>query len=153
MSRYFCHDHPDVLGLETRVLDARPGAVVLEQSPFHPGGGGQLADRGRLAWYSGETTITGFEVAEDGRVWHRLAEPVEIAGAVQASVDASFRALQTELHTNAHVLNALVFQHCTPQLAAFRRAAHSARRIDHAVRRDVVGADRHGPADLAGAVG
>jgi misacylated tRNA(Ala) deacylase len=111
VSRYFCHDHPEVLTLETRVLDARPGAVVLEQSPCHPGGGGQLADRGRLAWQSGETTITGFEVAADGRVWHRLAEPVEIAGIVRASVDPAFRALQTELHTNAHVLNALVFQH------------------------------------------
>jgi misacylated tRNA(Ala) deacylase len=111
VSRYFCHDHPDVLRVETRVLDARPGAVVLEQSPFHPGGGGQLPDRGRLAWSSGETRIAGFDVAEDGRVWHRLADPVDIAGIVQASVDATFRALQTELHTNAHVLNALVFQH------------------------------------------
>ena len=72
MSHYFCHDQPDVLTLETCVLDARPGAVVLEQSPFHPGGGGQLPDRGQLAWSSGETRIAGFEVAEDGRVWHRL---------------------------------------------------------------------------------
>jgi misacylated tRNA(Ala) deacylase len=111
VSRYFCHDRPDVLVLDTRVLDARPGAVVLEQSPFHPGGGGQLADRGRLVWQSGETAIVGFEVAEDGRVWHRLAEAIEIAGPVQAFVDGPFRALQTELHTNAHVLNALVFQH------------------------------------------
>ena len=111
MSRYFCHDHPDVLTLEARVLDARPGAVVLERSPFHPGGGGQLPDRGRLAWQSGETRITGFEVADDGRVWHLLADPVEVAGVVRAEVDSRFRALQTELHTNAHVLNALVFQH------------------------------------------
>jgi misacylated tRNA(Ala) deacylase len=110
VSRYFCHDHPDVLTLETRVLDARPGAVVLEQSPFHPGGGGQLPDRGRLAWSSGEARVTGFELAEDGRVWHLLAEPVEAAGVVQLSVDRAFRSLQTELHTNAHVLNALVFQ-------------------------------------------
>jgi misacylated tRNA(Ala) deacylase len=111
MSRYFCHDHPDTLTLETRAVDARPGAVVLEQSPFHPGGGGQLPDRGRVAWESGDVTVTGFEVAPDGRVWHLLAQPVEIAGAVVASVDPGFRALQTELHTNAHVLNALVFQH------------------------------------------
>jgi hypothetical protein len=25
VSRYFCHDHPDVLTLETRIVDARPG--------------------------------------------------------------------------------------------------------------------------------
>ena len=111
MSRYFCHEHPDVLTLETTVVDARPGAVVLERSPFHPGGGGQLADRGRVAWQSGEASITGFETGVDGRLWHLLSDPVEVAGSVQASVDGTFRALQTELHTNAHVLNALVFQH------------------------------------------
>jgi len=109
VSRYLCHDHPDVLSVETHVIDARPGAVVLDQSPFHPGGGGQLADRGRLAWASGEVAITGFELA-GARVWHLLAEPVEVSGAVHASVEPEFRALQTELHTGTHVLNALVFQ-------------------------------------------
>ena len=111
VSRYFCYEHPDTLTLETRVVDARPGAVVLEESPFHPGGGGQLPDRGRVTWQSGELAVTDFEAAPDGRVWHILAQPVEMAGVVIASVDAAFRALQTELHTNAHVLNALVFQH------------------------------------------
>jgi misacylated tRNA(Ala) deacylase len=109
VSRYFCHEHPDVLAVETRVVDARPGAVVLEQSPFHPGGGGQLADRGRLAWQSGEARLRGFEVV-DGRVWHLLAEPVEPRGIVHASVDPDFRAAQTELHTGAHILNALVYR-------------------------------------------
>jgi len=85
VSRYFCHEHPEVLSVETRVTDARPGAVVLGQSPFHPGGGGQLADRGRLAWTSGEVAITGFELA-GARVWHLLAEPVEVFGAVQTTI-------------------------------------------------------------------
>ena len=110
MSRYLCHDHPEVLTLETRVVDARPGAVVLEASPFHPGGGGQLADRGRLAWQGGEARVVGFETAAD-RVWHLLDAPVEPTGVVQLKVDAEFRAAQTELHTGAHILNALVYRH------------------------------------------
>jgi misacylated tRNA(Ala) deacylase len=111
MSRYYCHDHPDVLTLETTIIDARPGAVVLADSPFHPGGGGQIADRGTLAWNGGEARVTGFELV-DGRLWHLLSEPlVEAAGAVRAAVDREFRALQTELHTDAHVLNALVYRH------------------------------------------
>ena len=110
MSRYFCHDHPDVLALDTRVVGARPGAVLLEASPFHPGGGGQLADRGRLAWSSGETAVTGIEVAA-GRVWHLLADPVEPDGVVRVSVDPAFRSAQSELHTGAHILNALVYRH------------------------------------------
>ena len=110
MARYFCHDHPGVLTLETRIVDARPGAVVLETSPFHPGGGGQLADRGRLAWQAGEARVIGFEVAGD-RVWHLLDAPVEAAGSVRVVVEAEFRAAQTELHTGAHILNALVYRH------------------------------------------
>ncbi len=109
MSRYFCHEHPEILTVETRILDARPGAVVLEQSPFHPGGGGQLADRGRIRWSGGEIAIAGFEAAGD-RVWHLLAEPVEIAGAVQAEVEPGFREMMTALHTDTHILNALVYR-------------------------------------------
>jgi misacylated tRNA(Ala) deacylase len=107
--RYYCHDHPETLALETRVIDARPGAVVLEHSPFHPGGGGQLADRGVVRWSGGEARVTAIE-ADGARVWHVLAEPVEIAGAVEAVVERDFRAMMTELHTGTHILNALVFQ-------------------------------------------
>jgi misacylated tRNA(Ala) deacylase len=109
MSRYFCHEHPDVLLVETRVVDARAGAVLLEQSPFHPGGGGQLADRGVLRWSGGEVRVTGIEAAGGG-YWHLIAEPVEMAGAVQVAVDAVFRSMMAQLHTDTHVLNALVFQ-------------------------------------------
>jgi misacylated tRNA(Ala) deacylase len=109
MTRYFCHEHPDVLVVETRVLDVRPGAVVLAQTPFHPGGGGQLADRGVLRWTGGEARVVGIE-AQGDRFWHLLAAPVEVMGAVQAAVDADFRALMAQLHTDTHILNALVFR-------------------------------------------
>ena len=95
--------------METTILDARPGAAVLAQSPFHPGGGGQIADRGTIAWSGGEARVTGFETI-DGTLWHLLGDPVEARGAVRVAVDAEFRAAQTELHTGAHVLNALVYQ-------------------------------------------
>jgi misacylated tRNA(Ala) deacylase len=109
MGRYFCHRHPEVLTHETRVVDARPGAVVLEETPMYPGGGGQLADRGVLRWMDGEVAVTGLELA-DGQLWHLLADPVEVSGPVQAAVDADFRVLMSQLHTDTHVLNALVFQ-------------------------------------------
>jgi misacylated tRNA(Ala) deacylase len=109
MSRYFCHEHPEVLTLETRIVDVRPGAVVIEETPFHPGGGGQLPDRGVLRWAGGEVAVAGIEASE-GRLWHVLAAPIELAGAVEAAVDPGFRALMTQLHTDTHILNALVFQ-------------------------------------------
>lgn len=110
MSRYFCLDHPDVLTLTTQVVQVRPGRVVLAESPFYPGGGGQLPDRGTLAWNGGEVAISGFE-SEGGHLWHVLAEPLELPpAAVEARVDAPFRRLMRALHTDLHVVNAVVFR-------------------------------------------
>ena len=109
MARYLCHEEPDLLEVETAVVDARPGAVVLTRSPFFPGGGGQLADRGLLRWHGGEVRITGV-TQEDGRAWHLLAEPLEVSGPVVAAVDGHFRGLMAQLHTGQHIVNALIFQ-------------------------------------------
>jgi misacylated tRNA(Ala) deacylase len=110
MSRAFYHEHPGMLLLETVVLDAAPGKVVLEQSPFFAGGGGQLADRGVLRWNGGEVAVTGFEKS-GGKLWHVLADTqAELSGTLEAVVDADFRSMMTELHTATHILNAIIFQ-------------------------------------------
>jgi misacylated tRNA(Ala) deacylase len=105
----FCHDQPETLTLQTDVADARPGKVVLAQSPFYPGGGGQLADRGVIRWQSGEAKVVGFEYSA-GKLWQLLDSQAEIAGAVEAVVDPDFRRKMRQLHTDTHILNALVFQ-------------------------------------------
>jgi len=106
--RAFYHDHPDTFTVETHVIDARPGRVLLATSPFFPGGGGQLPDRGALAWTRGETAVLGFE-SIDGRIWHLLGADVELSGSVEARVEPRFRQLMRELHTDTHILNAFVF--------------------------------------------
>jgi misacylated tRNA(Ala) deacylase len=105
----YCHDFPETLTLETTVADARPGKVALVDSPFYPGGGGQMADRGVLRWTGGEANVTGFEVSA-GKLWHLIDAPGEVTGAVEAVVDPDFRRKMRQLHTSSHVLNALVFQ-------------------------------------------
>ena len=111
MARSFYHEHPETLVLETEVVDALPGRVRLAGSPFYPGGGGQLADHGRLAWSGGVLAVTGFEAAAGG-YWHLLEDAeAELSGAVRAEVDPEFRAMMRALHTGTHILNALVFQH------------------------------------------
>ncbi|MCC8978114.1 alanyl-tRNA editing protein [Bradyrhizobium acaciae] len=108
MSRALTHDHPDILQLETDVLDARPGAILLERSPFFPGGGGQLADRGTLKWSGGELPVTGLERDARG-LWHMVPGNSLISGKVMLEVEPTFRAMMCELHTLAHVINALVY--------------------------------------------
>lgn len=109
MTRYLCLDEPEVFTLETVVAAAEPGRVRLDRSPFYPGGGGQLPDKGTLQWSGGEVAIAGFETSGDG-IWHLLGEPVVPAGAVVATVDRPFRQLMRELHTDLHIVNALVYQ-------------------------------------------
>jgi misacylated tRNA(Ala) deacylase len=105
----FCHEQPEILTVQTDVADARPGKVALVQSPFYPGGGGQLADRGVIRWQGGEAKVVGFEVSA-GKLWHLVDSQGEIAGSVEAAVDPDFRRMMRQLHTDTHILNALVFQ-------------------------------------------
>jgi misacylated tRNA(Ala) deacylase len=105
----FCHEHPETLVVQTTVTSAWPGKVALAETPFYPGGGGQLADRGVLRWQGGEAKVTGFDYSA-GKLWHLLGSQAELAGSVEASVDPDFRRTMRQLHTATHVLNAFVFQ-------------------------------------------
>lgn len=110
MSRAFYHEQPDVLRLTTEIVDVQPGRVLLAQSPFFPGGGGQLADRGHIRWNGGEASVTGFEKV-GGRLWHVLDNAeAEVHGLIEATVDADFRMMMTQMHTGTHILNAVIYQ-------------------------------------------
>jgi len=123
-------EHPEALVVEATVLDRRPGAVLLDRSPFFPGGGGQLADRGRLTWSGGAMAFEGVEPDERG-LWHRFAGAGEPPGTVLLEVDAGFRHLMCELHTLAHVLNALVYQaHGGALLTGAQLSADGTFRVD-----------------------
>lgn len=109
MTRLFCQDNPEILTLDAAVVRTRPGAVLLSRHPLYPGGGGQLPDRGVIRWQGGETAVTGF-YEEGGVVWIEVAGGIEIAGDVQVVADPVFRQRMRELHTDLHVLNALVYR-------------------------------------------
>ncbi len=109
MSVYLCHEQPDLYDVETEVLEARPGAVLLARSPLHPGGGGQVSDVGKLDHAKGIATITGINT-EDGRHWHMLGDPTPVpCGPVTVHVDREHRFRVAQLHTDTHLLNALIF--------------------------------------------
>ncbi len=133
----FCHDNPETLTLATEVTGAQPGKVMLAQTPFYPGGGGQLADIGSVKWNGGEAKVTGFEVS-GGNIWHFLDTQAEVAGSVEAAVDPAFRQKMRQLHTGTHILNAYVFQSFDGALVTgVQMAADGTARMDF----DVPGAD------------
>jgi len=109
MSVYLCHSEPDLYEHDAEVVDARPGAVLLSRSAFHPGGGGQVCDVGTVEHADGVLAVTGIERDGDDW-WHLLSDPAaEVSGTVRLSIDVAHRQRVAQLHTDSHVLNALVF--------------------------------------------
>ncbi len=109
MAIYLCHEQPDLYEHEAHVVDARPGAVTLDRSAFHPGGGGQVSDVGSIAWSGGEARVTHVDI--DGEIWWHVLDDENAmpVGTVNVTVDAAHRLSVASLHTMSHVLNAFVF--------------------------------------------
>ena len=84
--------------------------MLLSRSALHPGGGGQVCDVGTLEHAGAPLQIVGIE--RDGEDWwHLLSDAqAEPAGSVRVTVDAEHRNRVAQLHTDSHVLNALVFE-------------------------------------------
>lgn len=109
MSVYLCHLEPDLYEFEAEVVASRPGAVLLSRSALHPGGGGQVCDVGLLQHAGGTVHITGVEV--DGeRHWLLLDQAAELSGPALVQIDRDHRLRVAQLHTDSHILNALVYE-------------------------------------------
>jgi misacylated tRNA(Ala) deacylase len=106
--RLFCQDRPDIHELTAKVIDVRPGAVLVDRFPFFPGGGGQLADRGTLQANGPELQIAQIVPDERG-AWLEIAGADSVRDEVLLKVDRPFRDLMRELHTLAHVANSVLY--------------------------------------------
>jgi misacylated tRNA(Ala) deacylase len=115
MAIYLCHEQPDLYRHEAQVVASRPGAIALDRSAFHPGGGGQVGDVGSIEWSTGRAAVTHIEI--DGDTWWHVLADVPPDGTqptsgvtVEVTVDAEHRLAIASLHTVSHVLNAFVFE-------------------------------------------
>jgi Ser-tRNA(Ala) deacylase AlaX len=87
--------------------DGRP-YVRLNQTWFHPQGGGQPSDRGRI----GGQEVTHIAHAPGGEVNHYLASTagLVVGQEVEVAVDAATRGANARLHTGGHLVATLVEQ-------------------------------------------
>jgi alanyl-tRNA synthetase len=107
----FLHD------FEARVVsvanDAGRTAVILDRSAFYPTSGGQIFDRGWIAFGDGDQSCLGVtEVTENeqtGEVVHFLeaeAGSLKAGTAVRGAIDAARRRDHMQQHSGQHVLSA-----------------------------------------------
>jgi len=99
--------------IPARVLETDAGAMLLDQTVFYPGGGGQPADMGWLrtdgaaAWQ-----VTGARKTGD-EIWHQLADGVEppaVGTAVTVELDWDRRHALMRTHSALHVLCGVVWR-------------------------------------------
>ena len=97
-------------GLGALSADDGSALVKLEQSPFYPEGGGQVADTGRVAWEGGEARVTDVIRVGDDQVLELEPAagdwPPEPGATVEAEVDRFDRSRTMRNHTATHLLHA-----------------------------------------------
>ncbi|HEY1238621.1 MAG TPA: alanine--tRNA ligase [Solirubrobacterales bacterium] len=102
--------------------------VKLEESPFYPEGGGQVADSGEIRWDGGSARVADvYRIGEDQAV--ELDSPLDGLGAgtrVEAEVDHVARFATMRNHTATHLLHAALRE----RLGTHVRQAGSAVRPD-----------------------
>ncbi len=91
-----------------RLSDGQEGIAVFSKTPFYAEAGGQLGDRGRLRWSSGEAEVVDVQ-KEKGVTFHLLKViDGELArgDSVHAEVDSARRKATQRNHTATHLLHA-----------------------------------------------
>lgn len=93
-------------------VDPERHGVVLDRTALYPGGGGQPADHGTLAWNDTAATVTGSK--RDGAAIVHLLDPEsplpDVGTEVHGTVDWDRRYALMRMHTALHILCGVVFR-------------------------------------------
>jgi alanyl-tRNA synthetase len=82
-------------------LDGKP-SIILDRTAFFPEGGGQMADRGRLA----DLEVLDVQVGSDGALHHVVrGERPPVGAEVAGEVEVARRRVHMALHTGQHILS------------------------------------------------
>lgn len=95
-----------------RVLRVSAREIALDRSAFHPAGGGQPDDLGRLTFSAGSASVDALR-SEQGTTLHRVGpgDPLPTAGdEVRGEIDWPRRYAFMRGHTMLHLLSGVVFR-------------------------------------------
>jgi misacylated tRNA(Ala) deacylase len=94
------------------VLDSGPGGIILDQSAFYPGGGGQPPDHGVLLWGGVQTRIVDArKTPDDVYLVPAEGDPLPVPGTtVRGALEDDRRTALMRTHSGLHVLCGVVFR-------------------------------------------
>ena len=82
--------------------------LILDQTAFYPGGGGQPCDLGEISWEDGSLSLSKVSKDKDGVVIHigeLRGQMPELNQEVEGSVDSESRELNSRLHCAGHLVD------------------------------------------------
>lgn len=110
MTKPIYHEDAYIREFDALVVESSERGVVLDQSAFFPGGGGQARDTGSLLSQEAGSQVIKFKRA-DGKLWHVLNEQVFSDGQqVHGEIDWERRYQIMRTHTAMHILCGVIWR-------------------------------------------
>ena len=105
-----CYSDSYLKECKSKVMEVNDHGVVLDQTIFYPGGGGQPSDNGKLILENNEYLVNGLKRI-DGQIVHLIegAKP-EINSEVDSIIDWDKRYKLMRTHTALHILCGVIWR-------------------------------------------
>jgi len=110
MTEMLYHTDSYLREFSATALEVRGPEILFDRTAFYPGGGGQPADEGKLAWDGGASRLVA--IRKDGsNLWHAVEGTPPPAGVtVRGTLDWERRFQLMRTHTAMHILCGVIFR-------------------------------------------
>jgi misacylated tRNA(Ala) deacylase len=110
MTKELYHEDAYIKTFQAKVQQVGENGVVLDQTAFYPGGGGQPNDVGFLRYADHEVPVVKVRRME-GKIWHQLeGDPPGEGDQVEGVLDWERRYQLMRVHTAMHILCGVIFR-------------------------------------------
>lgn len=110
MTRALYHEDAYIKTFQATIEQVGESGIVLDQSAFYPGGGGQPSDRGALKLARTELRVSKVQ-RNEGLVWHQFeGEEPEVGEEVEGVLDWERRYQLMRVHTAMHILCGVIWR-------------------------------------------
>lgn len=109
-TRLLYHENSFTYECTAKVVAVEGDEIALDATVFYPGGGGQMADRGVIAWENQQASVVAMNKRND-IVWHTLdCAPPTVGTEVVGTIDWDFRYQMMRTHTALHILCGIIWK-------------------------------------------